>query len=140
MAFTINVDIVSAEASIFSGRAERVVVPAAMGELCILPRHAPLLTHLRPGLVRVVLSEGQEEVFFVSSGFLEVQPHLVTVLADTLVRGKELDEAAARAAQERAEQAAATHVGKLDYAKFKHELQLQTALLRAITELKKGRR
>ena len=105
MAMTIHVDIVSAEKEIFSGPAEMVFASAVMGEVGILPRHAPLLTQLRPGQVRIKTPSGEEEFFYVSGGMLEVQPHVVTVLADTAERAKDLDEAAAQQAKERAEQA-----------------------------------
>ncbi|HEB98467.1 MAG TPA: F0F1 ATP synthase subunit epsilon, partial [Thiotrichales bacterium] len=104
MAMTIHVDIVSAEAEIFSGPATMVYAPAEMGEVGIAPRHAPLITRLKPGEVRVVDQNGEEQSFFVSSGMLEVQPHVVTVLSDTAVRAENLDEAKALEAKQHAEQ------------------------------------
>jgi F-type H+-transporting ATPase subunit epsilon len=102
---TIHVDIVSAEGEIFSGEASMVFAPAVMGDIGIAPRHAPLLTNIKPGEVRVQTPDGQEQFFYVSGGAMEVQPHLVTVLADTALRAKDLDEAAAQQAKQRAEEA-----------------------------------
>ncbi len=102
---TIQVDIVSAEGEIYSGEASMVFAPASMGEVGIAPRHAPLLTALKPGEVRVIDPEGKEHFFYITGGMLEVQPHLVTVLADTALRGEQLDEAAALQAQAEAEEA-----------------------------------
>ena len=102
---TIHVDIVSAEGEIFSGEATMVFAPAVMGEIGIAPRHAPLLTTLKPGEVRVQTPAGDEQFFFVGGGAIEVQPHLVTVLADTALRAKDIDEAAAMQAKQRAEEA-----------------------------------
>ncbi len=133
MSLKMHVDIVSAERTIFSGLAEKLFVRGELGELGILPRHTPLLTRINPGLVRLVIGPEQEEAFFISSGFLEVQPHIVTVLADTVVRTDELDEAAARAAREikRAEQKGA----RLDA-----ELQVQLALLRALEQVQRAKK
>ncbi len=137
MALTFHLDIVSAEALIFSGPASQVIVPGKAGEVCILARHAPLLAQLRPGLIRLKnqFDEGQE--FFVSSGFLEVQPDSVTVLADTVLRTPQMDETAARAAVERARHALATHPSRADFDRLKAELDLELALLRAIDSLRK---
>ena len=107
MAMTVHVDIVSAEESIFSGLAEFVVLPGEAGELGIMPGHTPLLTRIKPGVVRVKTQDGNEELVFVAGGMLEVQPNLVTVLADTAIRGKDLDEAKAREALAKAEEARA---------------------------------
>ena len=118
MAMTIHVDVVSAEESIFSGLAEFVALPGEAGELGILPGHMPLLTRIIPGAVRVKLpNQDAEELFFVAGGMLEVQPNLVTVLADTAIRGKDLDEAKALDAKKRAEEAMANRSSELDYAR-----------------------
>jgi len=137
MAMTLHVDIVSAEEEIFSGTANMVFAPAEMGEVGITPRHTPLLTRLKPGEVRVQI-EGQEELFFyVSGGMLEIQPHVVTVLADTAVRAKDLDEAAALKAKERAEKAMIDKQSDFDYAKAQAELAEAVAQLRTIQKLRK---
>jgi F-type H+-transporting ATPase subunit epsilon len=137
MAMTLHLDIVSAEAEIFSGRAEMVAVSGELGELGILPGHAPLLTKLKPGTIRVVLQGGKEEVFYISGGTLEVQPKLVTVLADTAVRANDLDEAAAIEAQQRAEQNLAAKKSELEYSKALSELAEAAAQLRAIKQIRK---
>jgi len=136
MAMTIHVDIVSAENEIFSGPAEMVFAPAIMGEVGILPRHAPLLTQLKPGDVRVKLPDGQEEIFYVSGGMLEVQPHVVTVLTDTALRAKDVDEAAALEAKQRAEQAIQDRTSEFEYAKAQAELAEAVAQLQAIQKLR----
>jgi F-type H+-transporting ATPase subunit epsilon len=139
MANTIHVDIVSAEGQIFSGEATMLFVPGSQGELGIYPRHAPLLTKLKPGEVRVQ-SEGQDEqVFYVGGGALEIQPHLVTVLADTAARAKDLDEAAALAAKQQAEDAVRNRGDKMDIAQAQVELARAMAQLRAIERLRKKR-
>ncbi len=137
MAMTIHVDIVSAEAEIFSGAAEMVFASAAMGDVGILPRHAPLLTTLKPGEVRVQKPDGEEEFFYVSGGMLEIQPHVVTVLADTAARAHDLDEAAAIAAKERAEQAMKDKDSEFEYAQAETELAEAMAQLAAIQKLRK---
>jgi F-type H+-transporting ATPase subunit epsilon len=138
MPLTTHLDIVSAEALIYSGPATKVVLPAEDGEICVLARHAPLLTRLRPGLVRLANEFEVEQTFFISSGFVEVQPHIVTVLADTVTRTKDLDEAAARAAMERTrESIAAAHPSGADYDKLMVELKMELALLRAIDQLRR---
>jgi F-type H+-transporting ATPase subunit epsilon len=134
---TLHVDIVSAEGEIFSGEASMVFAPAQMGEIGIAPRHAPLLTTLRPGEVRVQVPNGEEQYFYVSGGALEVQPHLVTVLADTALRAKDLDEAAAKDAMQRAEEALRGRQGEIDSAKAQAELARAAAQLRAIERLRK---
>ncbi len=137
MSMTLHVDIVSAEAEIFSGTANMVFAPAEMGEVGIAPRHTPLLTRLKPGEVRIQ-AEGQEEQFFyVSGGMLEVQPHVVTVLADTALRAKDLDEAAALKVKERAEKAMVDKASDFDYAKAQAELAEAVAQLHAIQRLRK---
>lgn len=140
MAMMIHVDIVSAEEEIFSGQAEMVFAPAAMGEVGITPRHAPLLSKLTAGDVRVQTKAGHQEFFFVSGGILEVQPHVVTVLADTAIRAKDLDEAKAEEAKQRAEKALADKQSDIDYAKAQAELIEAMAQLQAIQKLRKIRK
>lgn len=138
MSMTIHVDIVSAEASIYSGLAEMVFAPGELGELGIAPRHAPLVTRLKPGEVRV--NTGKEELdFFISGGILEIQPHLVTVLADTAIRADDLDEAKALAAKKQAEDALADKTSDIDFAKAQAELAEAAAQLQAISRLRKTR-
>jgi F-type H+-transporting ATPase subunit epsilon len=134
---TIHVDIVSAEGQIFSGDATMVFAPAAMGEIGIAPRHAPLLTTLKPGEVRVQMPSGEEQFFFVGGGAIEIQPHLVTVLADTALRAKDIDEAAALQAKQRAEEALKDRAGKIDVAEAQAELARAVAQIKAIEKLRK---
>jgi F-type H+-transporting ATPase subunit epsilon len=134
---TIHVDIVSAEGEIFSGDATMVFVPALLGDIGIAPRHAPLLTTLRPGEVRVQTAAGEEQNVYVSGGALEIQPHLVTVLADTAVRAKDLDEAAALQAKQRAEEALANRGEQMELAEAQAELARAMAQLKAIERLRK---
>ena len=136
MSTTFHVDIVSAEREIFSGDAEMVFAPAEMGELGITPRHAPLLTRLKPGTVRVQAG-GEESVFYVSGGILEIQPHMVTVLSDTALRAKDIDEAAAQDAKRRAEEALASQSDDLDVARAQAELLEAVARLKAIEQIRK---
>jgi len=136
MAMTLHVDIVSAEAEIFSGTATMVFAPAEMGEVGIAPRHTPLLTRLKPGEVRVQTQEGEELSFFVSGGMLEIQPHVVTVLSDTAIRADDLDEAQAMEAKERAEKLLADKSADLDYARAQSELAQSIAQLAAIKKLR----
>ena len=133
---TIQVDIVSAEGEIYSGEAAMVFAPARMGEVGIAPRHAPLLTALKPGEVRVEDPEGNEHFFYITGGMLEIQPHLVTVLADTALRGEQLDEAAALAAQKEAEDALAGMSDETDLARAQAELAEAQARYRAAQKLK----
>ena len=133
---TIQVDIVSAEGEIHSGEAQMVFAPAKMGEIGIAPRHAPLLTALNPGEIRVLDTEGKEHFYYITGGMLEVQPHLVTVLADTALRGDQLDEAAALAAQQDAEQALEGAAEETDVAKAQAELAEARARYRAAQKLK----
>ena len=133
---TIKVDIVSAEGEIYSGEASMVFAPARMGEVGIAPRHAPLLTALKPGEVRVETPDGEEEAFYITGGMLEVQPHLVTVLADTALRGNQLDEAAALAAQQEAERALEGISEETDIARAQAELEEARARYRAAQKLK----
>ena len=137
MPLTTHLDIVSAEALIYSGPATKVVLPAETGELCVLARHAPLLTKLRPGLVRLANEFEAEQSFFISSGFVEVQPHIVTVLADTVMRTRDLDEEAARTAMERTQKAIAAQPSAADYDKLMAELRMELALLRAIDQMRR---
>jgi F-type H+-transporting ATPase subunit epsilon len=138
MAMTIHVDVVSAEQEIFSGLAEMVVAPAEGGDVGIMPRHNQMLTRLRPGEVRIKTADGKEQYIFVSGGMLEVQPHVVTVLADTAMRARDIDEAAAMEAQERAKKALVDQKTDLDYAKAQAELAEAVAQLRTLKRLRKG--
>jgi F-type H+-transporting ATPase subunit epsilon len=138
-AHTIHVDIVSAEGELFSGPAAVVYAAAIEGDLGIYPRHAPLLTLLKPGEVRVQTPDGQQQQFFVGGGALEVQPNKVTVLADTAIRAKDLDEAAALAAKERAEAALREKSDKLSIAEAQADLVRQIAQLKMIERLRKLR-
>jgi F-type H+-transporting ATPase subunit epsilon len=134
---TIHVDIVSAEGEIFSGEAAMVFAPAIMGDIGIAPRHAPLLTTLRPGEVRVQTATGEEQFFYVSGGAIEVQPHVVTVLADTALRARDLDEAAAMQAKQRAEEALRDRGDKIGVAEAQAELARAVAQIKAIEKLRK---
>jgi F-type H+-transporting ATPase subunit epsilon len=137
MANTIHVDVVSAEELIYSGVAEFVALPGEQGELGIYPKHTPLITRIRPGAVRIqVPGQAEEEFVFVAGGLLEVQPGTVTVLADTAIRGKDLDEAKATAAKKRAEEALANNSDKIDYAKAQAELASAIGQLAAIAKLR----
>jgi F-type H+-transporting ATPase subunit epsilon len=137
MANTIHVDVVSAEEQIFSGDAEFVVLPGIMGELGIYPRHTPLLTQIRPGAVRITpAGGGAEELVFVQGGFLEVQPHVVTVLADTAIRAKDLDEVKAQEARRTAEEAMQNKTSKEEIARAEAELSVAMAQLEAIRKLR----
>ena len=133
---TIQVDIVSAEGEIYSGEAAMVFAPARMGEVGIAPRHAPLLTALKPGEVRVEDPEGQEHFFYITGGMLEIQPHLVTVLADTALRGDQLDEAAALSARDEAAKALEGISEETDLARAQAELAEAEARYRAAQKLK----
>ena len=133
---TIQVDIVSAEGEIYSGDAKMVYAPARMGEVGIAPRHAPLLTALKAGDVRIEDPEGKEHFFYITGGMLEIQPHQVTILADTALRGDQLDEAAALAAQQEAEEALAGISDETDLARAQQELAEARARYRAAQKLK----
>lgn len=140
MATTIHVDVVSAEESIFSGEAEFVAAPARMGEIGVYPRHAPLITTIKAGALRVkVPDQAEETLIFISGGLLEVQPGVVTVLADTAIRGADLDEAKAAEAKRAAEEAMANNVSDVDYARAQAELSEAMAQLQAIERLRKIR-
>ncbi len=137
MAMTIQVDIVSAEGAIHSGEAYMVYAPAEMGEVGIAPRHTQLITRLKPGDVRVDMGDGRVDSFYVSGGILEVQPHMVTILADTAIRARDLDEAAALEAKRKAEDALAGRAAEFEYAKAQAELAEAVAQLRAIERLRR---
>ncbi|MEQ1488004.1 MAG: F0F1 ATP synthase subunit epsilon [Methylotenera sp.] len=138
MANTVHIDVVSAEASIFSGEAEFVVAPASAGEVGIYPHHAPMVTSIKPGALRIKLPDTAEEtLIFISGGLLEVQPGLITVLADTAVRGHDLDEAKAIAAKVAAEEAMKNRTSDIDYAKAQAELSEALAQIQAIERLRK---
>ena len=140
MANTIHVDVVSAEESIFSGEAEFVALPGEAGELGIYPRHAPLITRIKPGAVRIKIAGQTEDAFvFVAGGILEVQPNLVTVLADTAIRGEDLDESKAAEAKRSAEEAMANAKSDLDLARAQSELVVMAAQLAAIQKLRHKR-
>lgn len=133
---TIHVDVVSAEESIFSGEARFVALPGESGELGIYPRHTPLITRIRPGSVRIELADGNEELVFVAGGLLEVQPHCVTVLSDTAVRGKDLDEEKANVAKRAAEEALKNAKSELDLAKAQSELAIMAAQIAALRKFR----
>ena len=140
MALTIHVDVVSAEEQIYSGEAEFVALPGEAGELGIYPRHTPLITRIKPGAGRIKPEGGgPEELIFVAGGILEVQPKVVTVLADTAIRGKDLDEAKALEAQKRAQEAMHERSGKMEYAKAAAELAEAAAQIQAIRKLRQKR-
>ena len=139
MAMTIHVDVVSAEEMIFSGLAQFVVLPGEAGELGIMPGHMPLMTRIKPGAVRVQTQDGKEELIFVAGGLLEVQPGLVTVLADTAIRGSDLDQAKALEAKKLAEEAMVNRGSEMDYARAQVELAEAIAQLAAIDRLRKQR-
>lgn len=140
MATTIHLDVVSAEESIFSGEAEFVAAPASMGEIGVYPRHAPLITTIKAGALRVkVPDQAEETLIFISGGLLEVQPGVVTILADTAIRGHDLDEAKAAEAKRAAEEALANNTSDVDYARAQAELAEAMAQLQAIERLRKIR-
>ena len=137
-AATIHVDVVSAEASIFSGEAEFVVLPGEAGELGIYPRHTPLITRIKPGTVEITpAGGGEKQLIFVAGGILEVQPKVITVLADTAIRGADLDEAKANEALERAKVALANAQDKQEIATLQAEFAMQAAQIAAIRKLRK---
>ena len=137
MAMTVHVDIVSAEQEIFSGQAEMVFAPAVMGEVGIAPGHAPMLTRLGPGEVRLKLNDSEESAFYVSGGMLEVQPRVVTILSDTALRAEDLDEAAVMKAKEEAERALEDREASIDYARARAELAETVAQLQTIQRLRR---
>ena len=134
---TIKCDIVSAEAEIFHGQATMVIASGEMGELGIAPRHAPLITRLKPGQVRVIPESGEEQFFYVSGGILEVQPNLVTVLADTAMRAKDIDENSARRAKEEAERVIANRGEAIEVAEAQAQLAMATAQLEALERFRR---
>ena len=137
MTMTVHVDIVSAEKEIFSGLAEMIFAPAELGELGITPRHAPLITKLNPGEVRVKVSGTESYPFFISGGLLEIQPHLVTILADTAIRAKDIDEAAAIQAKAQAEEILANKTSRVDYASAEKQLHQAIMQLRTLDRFRK---
>ena len=137
MVATVHIDVVSAEESIFSGEAEFIVAPAQMGEVGIYPRHAPMITSIKPGALRIKLADkNEEQLIYISGGILEVQPGVVTVLADTAIRGGDLDEAKANAAKKAAEEAMKNRSSDVDYAKAQAELAEAIAQIQAIQKLR----
>ncbi len=135
---TIHVDVVSAEGGIFSGEAKFVALPGEMGELGIYPRHTPLITRIKPGAVRIVRADNDEEEFvFVAGGILEIQPNTVTVLADTAIRGHDLDEAKATEAKQRAEEAMKNAKSDIDFAKAQSEFATMAAQIVALRKFRK---
>jgi F-type H+-transporting ATPase subunit epsilon len=137
MAMTMHVNIVSAENEIYSGTVTEVYAPAEMGEVGIMARHTQMLSTLKPGVVRVVPQEGEEQSFYVSGGILEVQPHVVTILSDTALRAADIDESAALEAKSRAEAAMKDKASDMDYAKAKSELIEAVAKIEALKKLRK---
>jgi F-type H+-transporting ATPase subunit epsilon len=140
MPMTLHVDIVSAEAAIYSGLAEYVIAPAEMGEVGIYPRHTPLLSRLKPGSVRIKAPDrAEEDLIYVSGGILEVQPGVITILSDTAMRGADLDEARVLEAKRQAEDAMKNRTSSMDYARAQAELAEAVAQLQAIQKLRKVR-
>lgn len=137
MAMTVHCDIVSAEEKIFSGRVEMVIVAGVLGDLGIAPGHTPLLTQLKPGPIRLILQNGEEEIFYASGGFVEVQPHLVSILSDTALRADDVNEAAALEAKKLAEQAMSEQNSEIDHAMASVQLAEAVAQLRTLNSIKK---
>jgi len=137
MAMTVHCDIVSAEEKIFSGLVEMVIVSGALGDLGIAPGHTPLLTQLKPGPIRLILQNGEEEIFYASGGFVEVQPHLVSVLSDTALRADDVNEAAALEAKKLAEQAMSEQNSEIDHAMASIQLAEAVAQLRTLNSIRK---
>ena len=137
MSMTVHCDIVSSEQSLFSGLVELVVATGSQGELGITFGHAPLLTDLKPGPVRIVKQDGEEEIYYLSGGFLEVQPNLISILSDTALRADDLDEAAALEAKKQAEQDLSNQSGEFDYSRAASQLAVASAQLRTIDQLRK---
>ena len=139
MASTVLCRIVSAEMEIYSGQVEMVIATGTIGELGIMPGHTPLLTGVKPGPVRLVLEGGEEEIFFASGGYLEVQPSAITILADTALRADDVDEAAAQEAQQKAEKELGDQRSDIDFARVAADLQEQVAMLRTVRKLREGK-
>ena len=139
MSMTMHVNIVSAESEIYSGTVTQVFAPAEMGEVGVMPRHAPMLSTLKAGVVRVIPLEGEEQTFFVSGGILEIQPHVVTILSDTALRAADIDEAAALEAKSRAETAMKDKASDMDYAKAKSELIEAVAQIEVLKKIRKNK-
>ena len=139
MASTVLCRIVSAEMEIYSGQVEMVIATGTIGELGIMPGHTPLLTGVKPGPVRLVLEGGEEEIFFASGGYLEVQPSAITILADTALRADDVDEAAALEAQQKAEKELGDQHSDMDFARVAADLQEQVAMLRTVRKLREGK-
>ena len=137
MAMTMHVNIVSAESEIYSGTVTQVFAPAEMGEVGVMPRHAPMLSTLKAGVVRVIPQDGEEQTFFVSGGILEIQPHVVTILSDTALRAADIDESAAQEAKSRAEAAMKDKASDMDYAKAKSELIEAVAQIETLKKIRK---
>ena len=137
MALSVHLDIVSVEQQIFSGLAEMLIITGEMGELGILPSHAPLITTVKPGPARIIKQGGKEEIYYISGGILEVQPNVITVLADTVVRAGDLDEAKAKEAKERAVKLLSNQRSKADFSQALSDLALAVAQLRSIRSLRK---
>jgi len=137
MGISVHCDIVSAEESIFSGLVELVVAAGTLGDLGIAPGHAPLMTSLKPGALRIIKQGGEEEVFYISGGFLEVQPSIVTILSDSAERAEDVDEAAALEAKKEAERVLSSKKGDFDYSKAASQLAEASARIRAVQQLRK---
>ena len=137
MAMTMHVNIVSAVNEIYSGTAIQVFAPAEMGEVGVMPRHAPMLSTLKPGVVRVISQEGEELAFYVSGGILEIQPHVVTILSDTALRASDIDESLALEAKARAEAAMKDKSSEMDYARAKSELIEAVAQIEALKKIRR---
>ena len=135
-----HLDIVSAEEKIFSGNVKNIIAAAMMGEVGIYPKHTPMITPLKPGEVKIITEEGEEQLFFISGGILEVQPNTVTVLADTAIRGEDLDEAKAVESKKRAEEALSDKSDKIDVAKALADLAQDSAQIKMIESLRKNRK
>lgn len=136
---TIHIDVVSAEESIFSGEAKFVALPGESGELGIYPRHTPLITRIKPGAVRIIKADDSEEFVFVAGGLLEIQPHIITVLSDTAIRGKDLDESKATAAKNAAEEALKNAKGDIDIAMAQSELAVMAAQIAALRKFRQNK-